>query len=251
MKKLSNGITAFAAAVLFAAVFSAERAIAGEGLKSGILKDVGIEVYTGWESKYSAEGRNDLARGGIYVFGTSLGYKGFSAAFDYIGGDKENYSEVNLGVGYGVEAGGFEFSAGYTRLEFIHDNTKDNELSGEAGYGGFPFASASAAIVYSTEAEGSFLEFTTSVEIPKFFGLLTVSPYALQSFDFGYRTKENDGANNFQFGVEAVLDLTEKVSLAGRLSHSVKQKDVREEIKSDDEAKAAGTWGGVSLAVTL
>ena len=80
---------------------------------------------------------------------------------------------------------------------------------------------------------------------------MSVSPYLSQSFDFGYRTKENDGLNNFQIGVEVGLEVKEGVSLSGHLNHSFKQKDVKEELKADGEVKAAGTWGGVSLSFSL
>ncbi len=253
MKQYSFKTVVCSAVIFFLAVFSAGRFAAAEETGSGLaaLKEVNAEFHGGWESSYVSEGRYELERGGLYIFGASLEYKGFSAVFDHLGSDKENYSEVNFGVGYGFEFKDFGCSVGYTRLEFTHDETKDNEWGGEISYGGIPFVSATAAYVYSTEAEGSFAELSASVDVPKFFGFVTVSPYALQSFDFGFATDENDGANNFQFGAEITFDILEKVSLVGHLSHSVEQKDIKAERRNDDGVKAAGTWGGLSLAFVL
>ncbi|WP_462137287.1 hypothetical protein [Candidatus Mycalebacterium sp.] len=244
----------FKKAIFFAAVFSlavfygANSAVAVERDSSFMdLKDIGIEFYGGWESKDASEGRNGLSKGGVYVLGASVDYKGFSVAFDHTGGDKENFSEINLGVGYGFEFADFEFGASYTRLEFTHDDTKDNEWAAEASYGGLPFVSVSVAYVYATEAEGSFVEIAASSDIPVF-GRVTVSPYVLQAFDFGYITKENDGANNFQIGVEAGFEVKEGISILGHLNRSFKQKDIKEELKADSDVREAGTWGGVSIA---
>lgn len=258
-------------AVFFLSVFSSAHHASALGLP-GIAGLEGFQIggYGGWESKYAAEGRNDLPNGGIYVMGASVGYAGLEVAFDYIGGDKEQskeeaedtggYGEVNISAGYGFEFLGIEYSFGYTRLEFTHEGDRrdkaDNEWSGGASYEfsaePSPFSLLlSGDYVYSTDAEGGFLEIGASIGTPKLFGFFNLSPYASQSFDFGYRTPENNSPNNFQFGIEAEIEVVDKVSLVGHISHSIKQKDVNEEIKADEGVKAAGTWGGVSLAFAL
>lgn len=257
-------------AVFFLSVFSSAHHASATGLAHyvsdrgmpGIAGLEGLQIggYGGWESKYASEGRNDLTNGGIYVMGTSVGYAGLEVAFDYIGGDKEQYSEVNIGASYGFEFQGVEYSFGYTRLEFTHEGNRrdkaDNEWNGGVGYElsteFTPFSLLlSGDYVYSTDAEGGFFEIGLSIGTPKLFGFFNLSPYASQSFDLGYRTQENDSPNNFQFGVEAEMEIVENLSLVGHISHSIKQKDVNEEIKADGEVKAAGTWGGVSLAFAL
>lgn len=223
------------------------------------LSGVGFEFYGGWESKYAAEGRDDLPGSGVYVSGVSVGYGSFSAAFDLIGGDEVGYREVNYGIGYGREFQGVEFGVGYTRLEF-HDNDNhneptpgDNEWSAEVSYGGLPFISPSLAFVYADNRErsGSFLELALAADLPLDGYPVSVSPYVSQSFDFGYRTKENDGFNNLQIGVEVGFEIKKGASITGHLNHSFKQKDIKEEMKADSEARAAGTWGGVSLSLSL
>lgn len=221
------------------------------------LTGVEFESYAGWDSKYAAEGRDDLPESGVYVFGAGIGYKGFSAALDFVGGDDgdgaDGYREVNYGIGYGGEYRGVEFGVGYTRLEF-HDASGenipgDNEYGAEAAYGGFPYVSPSAAFVYANNKDrsGSFLELAVSAELPSF-GPVSVSPYISQSFDFGYRTERNDGLNNFQIGAEAEIALADAVSLVVHINRSFKQKDIK---KADEEEKAADTWGGVSLSFSL
>lgn len=221
------------------------------------LTGIEFESYAGWESRYAAEGRDDLPESGVYVSGVSVGYRGFSAAFDFIGGDRTGYGEMNYGIGYGGEYQGVEFGVGYTRLEFNDVSGEsvpgDNEWSAEASYGGFGFVSPSFGFVYADNRErsGSFAELKLAAALPVRGDAVSVSPYLSQSFDFGYRTKENDGLNNFQIGVEVGLEVKEGVSLSGHLSHSFKQKDVKEELKADGEVKAAGTWGGVSLSFSF
>ncbi len=252
MNKYSLKKSAFFTVLFLFTVFSGGRfAFAEESSGLAVFKDVEVEFYGGWDSKYASEGRNELSSGGVYTFGTSLGYKGLSVAFDHLAGDKEQYSEVNIGVGYGVEFHEVELSVGYTRLEFTHDNTKDNEFFAEAGYGGLPFVSGSVGYVYSTEEDGSFVEIGASVDIPQFFGSITVFPYVLQSFDFGYITPEHDGANNFQIGVEVDVAIWDKAALVFHLNHSFEQSDIKEEIKADNSVEAAGTWGGVQIVLAL
>jgi len=182
-----------------------------------------------WQSKYVTEGQDNLDRGGIYTIEAVLEWKGFSGGTWVAVGDTESYAEVNLFVEYGIDAGPLDFSFGYARLEFLEDHTDDNEFAAGTALNNIPYLIPGVSYVYSTEAEGGFLDVTLKSEVAIFEERLVFEPYVLQAFDFGYATADYDGPNNFEVGIGATLALLDGFDLVGSVSHSWAQEDVERE----------------------
>ncbi|VGO22200.1 hypothetical protein [Pontiella sulfatireligans] len=198
-----------------------------------------------WESKYVSEGRNNLDDGGIFSFEGIVEWKGIAAGAWFAAGDEEDYQEVNVFIEYCVSAGPLDVRAGYARLEFLEDHEHDNEYAAGVALNVIPFVVPALDYVYSTEAEGGFLELTLSSEVALFGERFMLEPYVLQAFDFGYATDGHDGANNFQVGIAGSLALMDGLNLVGSLSHSWAQKDV------DRECLGDLSWGAIGLAAAF
>lgn len=198
-----------------------------------------------WQSKYVSEGRNNLNEGGIHTLECVAEWKGISGGAWLASGDDESYKEVNVFVEYGISAGPLDVSLGYARLEFLEDHTDDNELAGGIAWNNIPHLIPSIDYVYSTEADGGFLEATLKSSITIMKEHLLLEPYATQAFDFGYATKAHDGLNNFQIGLGASLSLIGGLDLVGSVSHSWAQSDVEREGLGDL------SWCSIGLAATF
>ena len=198
-----------------------------------------------WESKYVSEGRDNLDNGGIFSIEAVMEWNGFSGGTWFAVGDDETYQEVNVFLEYGIEAGPLALSMGYARLEFIEDHEDDNEFAVGAALNLIPYLIPAIDYVYSTEADGGFLEASLRSEISFFDERLIFEPYVLQAFDFGLATKAHDGPNNFQIGIGTSLGLTDRIDLVGSLSHSWAQTDIEREDLGDL------TWGAIGLAATF
>ncbi|GIU47331.1 hypothetical protein TUM4438_26220 [Shewanella sairae] len=187
-----------------------------------------ILVDLGWDSKYISEGRNNLDKGGIY-WATAAIQKNNINVYATVGrGDSQHYTEWNFGIEYGFDlTDNLSGSAGYQRLEFYGDErAHDNEIFSNLEYTAVDWLVPSISYTYSTEAEGSFVEASlhSNWELAQGF---TVSPYLTQAFDFKYTTEDHDGANHFQFGVEAEYLLPNNLVLSGHISHTIAQEDIK------------------------
>jgi len=119
----------------------------------------------------------------------------------------EEYIETIFYVGYGKELNnGLSFGFGFGHLEFGHDGTNDDELDASVSYNlGYGWE-ASVSWLYSFEADGSYVDIGVVKSIDLGHGV-TLSPYALLAYDFGYSTEDFDGVNHFQFGAEVTYDI--------------------------------------------
>lgn len=193
-------------------------AIHREDATSTNYPSVGLSAL--WQSKYATQGRDNLERGGIYPVEAVLEWHGLSGGTWVAVGDTEAYTEVDLFVEYALEAGPLDFSLGYARLEFIEDHTGDNEVAAGTALNAIPYLIPGVSYVYSTEAEGGFLEVTLKSEFAVFEERLVFEPYVLQGFDSGYVSADYDGPNNFEVGIGATLALLDGLDLVGSISHS-------------------------------
>jgi len=204
-------------------------------------------VDLGWASKYVSEGRDNLEDGGLGSVEAVAGHRGFEAGIWYALADTVAYDELNLFIQYGVELEFVELYAGYTRLEFLKDDTYDNEFYVGMELICIPRLVPALEYVHSTEAQGGdgggFVEFSLSVPIELLDGELVLEPYVLEGFDFGYASDNYDGFNNFQFGVVACYALLDGVTLKTSVNHSIANQDVRKDGDGDL------TWVTVGLGV--
>jgi len=200
-----------------------------------------FESSLGWESRYVAEGRDELDRGGIFTADGVVACQGFSFAFWSALGDRVHYQELQLTSAYTHTHRGWDFSAGWTHLEFNPDSGSDDELFIEMARVDFAGFELTGGWVYSFEAGGSFLGIALKYPIALFEEKLLLEPYVQENVDFGYRTAGHDGLNNLQAGVDLSYALNERFTMFAFLAHSWAQNDVRREGLSDL------SWGGWGL----
>jgi len=198
-----------------------------------------------YESKYVSEGRNNLEDGGLFSFESCFGIDGFEFGAWFAIGETVNYQELNVSGEYLYELAGFDICVGYTRLEFLKDSESDNEINAGVAYTAFPWLIPSLNYVYSTEAEGSFVEISIMSEISILQERLTISPYIMEGFDFGYVTEEFDGQNNLQLGIEIAVSATDQIQITGYIAHSWAHEDVRREGLGDQ------TWAGIGVLLAF
>lgn len=201
----------------------------------------------GWDSKYIAEGRSELNKGGIYWATASVQKDNFNV-YALVGrGDTENFTEWNIGVEYGFNlTENIEASVGYQRLEFYGDErAHDNELFGLLQYTKVEWLTPSVSYTYATEAGGYFVEVSLHSNWELMDGF-SVIPYITQGFDFQFATEEHDGPNHFQFGVETEYALGNNMALSAHISHRIAQEDIKLEAENDDDLD--GTFAGIHFS---
>ncbi|SDJ89443.1 hypothetical protein SAMN04488540_11524 [Ferrimonas sediminum] len=207
------------------------------------------EIDLGYDSKYISEGRDNLDKGGIYWANGAAAFDNgitLSAAYGYAADSDVNYDELNVGIEYGFEVGDFSLYASYTRLEFFEDDESDNEWGAGIAYGGLEWFEPFATYVYSTEAEGSFVE----VGIQRDFSIneaLTFSPYVILGLDYGYASPEHDGANHTAVGATLAYQLNDTWAISAVVEHQKADKDVELDVGNDD----GHTWGGVHFTAAF
>ncbi|MBY5994155.1 hypothetical protein [Ferrimonas balearica] len=205
------------------------------------------EFDLGYDSKYISEGRDNLDQGGIYWAGGAAALDNgltFSAAYGYAADSDVDYDELNLGIEYGFELADFGFYVGYTRLEFFEDDESDNEISAGVAYGGLSWFEPFVDYVYSTEAEGSFVE----IGIQREFGLterLALTPYVIAGLDYGYANPDHDGQNHMAVGAELAYQFSENLGIVGVIEHT----EAHRQVVRDEGIEEEQTWGGIHLVM--
>lgn len=203
------------------------------------------ETTTTWESKYVENGRNELEEGGIFTMEAIAAYEGFSLGAWSVLADSVDYKELQLTADYGTTFVGIDLRGGWTHIEFDPDSADDDELFLEVATSRFAGFELSAALVYSFEADGSFLELRFGYPLPFFDQKLSVEPYLQENFDFGYRTAAHDGLSNFQVGLDVSYQLNDRFHIVAFLAHSRAQEDV------DREGLGDVSWGGLGLSASF
>ncbi|MEZ9369767.1 hypothetical protein AB4140_13195 [Shewanella sp. 10N.286.51.B2] len=215
--------------------------------------DVAVAVDLGWDSKYISEGRNNLEDGGIYWAGAAI-ETGNLTTYAVVGrGDSVHYTEWNFGVEYSLQLhDDLETLIGYQRLEFYGDErANDNELFAEIAYIGVPWLIPSLAYTFATEASGYFVELSlhSPWQISERF---SVTPYVTQGFDFRYASQDNDGANHFQFGVEAGYEISSEIAISAHVSHSIAMEDIKQQARNEGVTGSLDqTYAGVNLSFSF
>ncbi|TKB47937.1 hypothetical protein FCL40_14440 [Ferrimonas sediminicola] len=201
------------------------------------------EVDFGYDSKYISEGRDNLEKGGIFWLNGAAGFANgitLSAAYGYAA--DVDYDELNVGIEYGFEMGDFSLYGSYTRLEFFKDDETDNELGAGLTYGGLAWFEPFVDYVYSSEAEGGFLE----IGIRREFTInetLTFTPYVIAAFDYGYASPEHDGTNHSSYGATLAYRLNDTWTMNAIVEHQEGHKDV----KLDVGHHTGHLWGGLHV----
>ncbi|WP_115406685.1 hypothetical protein [Shewanella morhuae] len=222
-------------------------------MPSEMTEPLAVTFDLGWDSQYISQGRDNLQDGGIYWLNTSVQY-GNLTSYVLVGrGDSQVYTEWNLGLEYGFNlAENLEANLGYQRIEgYGSSRCQDNELFAELAYTATPWLIPSINYVYSTEANGYFVE----MSLHSFWNItdhFSLTPYITQGFDFKYRTAEHNGKNNLQFGLESNYQLSPNMSVSGHISHSIAQGDIEQEAAANgDTSSQDQTYAGIHFAMTF
>jgi len=187
--------------------------------------ETGAEITFAMDSRYVSEGRDNLESGGIVSADVSwskeMGKDGtlclgawYADAWD------EPYSELNLSVGYTVDLDPVELGLSYTWLDFIEDDVDDQELQLSLGFNVKDSVDMSIGMVYSEEADGTFLEVGIAREYAIKDGVVVV-PFAILGINEGYVSDEHDGLNHLNVGLETSWNLSESVSLGAYMSYTM------------------------------
>ncbi|WP_394130876.1 hypothetical protein [Shewanella maritima] len=208
--------------------------------------DIGFNFDIGYDSKYVSEGRNNLEDGGIAWGAASVSQGDFTAYAALGRGTSEHYIEWQFGVEYAPQIHqDFDTVVGYQRLEFYGDErASDNEVFASIVYTGNQWIEPGVHYTYATEAGGYFVEVSLHHHW-QVNDALVVSPYAIQGFDFQYATEEYDGANHFQFGVEASYQINDTYAISGHISHSIAQEDIKRENQGSEQSNFDETFAGL------
>jgi hypothetical protein len=197
-----------------------------------------------WESKYISEGRDNLEDGGLVSVESVFSGYDFSLGFWYADSYDTSYNELNLFGAYAVEFYGVAAYAGYSYLNFPDDDADDHEISAGLAYEAFPYLIPAVEWVYSTGADGSFVEISLASEIPAT-DYLSFTPFALLGLNLGYVAGESEGLNNFQLGLDAELAVTENIALVGYAAHTWGLD------KDPGDSLIDEFWGGAGLAFSF
>ncbi|AKJ63399.1 hypothetical protein [Kiritimatiella glycovorans] len=163
----------------------------------------------------------------------------------YAQGTRDAYDELNLYAEYGVAWKGFEFYAGYTRLEFIIDDAFDHEFGAGVASPSWGPWTLGVDYVYSTEADGAFVEAGLEGAFPLLEERVVLVPALVEGVDFGYASPEYDGPNHLEARLTAIVPVSDDVELSAYLAHSWGQGDV------DRDGGKDLTWGGMGAAWTF
>lgn len=196
--------------VLFCAVLHWNDVLADVETKPAF--EFGIEKH----SKYVSQARDSLDSGGLISVEAAMNWQPLRVTVWFGDGGSEPYQELNFGIAHDLELGVANVSFGYTRLMFFDTDETDNELSLSVSVDRDFWIVPRVDYIYSTEAAAGVFELFLSSE----FGLgsesISVEPYVMQGFDFGYAGQEN----YLQAGVNVSWSLSEVAGLFASANRS-------------------------------
>jgi hypothetical protein len=207
---------------------------------------LGLSVGVGLDSHYVSEGRDNLdgdALAGVTVEGES---GGLSGGVWYAESPDRDYTELNLYAGYAFEIGAWEWTVGYTYLDFITDDADDSEVGVGVAYGNLPYGMTFGLEgYYSFDAEGAFFEASVSqeTEVEEW---LTLAPSLILGWNEGYIADGHDGANHIEVRIEATIALTDAFELGIFAAHTWGL-DAEPKVYPDDGPLEDFVYGGIAI----
>lgn len=180
-----------------------------------------------WESHYVSEGRDNLDGDSLASAEATIGYSGFELGAWAAESPDRNYTECNYWLGYSYEWREFTLSVSYTFLDFVTDDTDDEEYSVQVTWALPQDFELILSGYYSVESAGAFYE----VGLSKSFELtdsFTLSPFGTLGYNSDYIAEGHNGWNHLTLGLETVIEFDGHFSLSGFLAGNL-------EINSDED----------------
>lgn len=233
----------------------------------------GVNVTTGWESRHVHYGVDESGPTGAYVneVGVQLGDLSLSV-WNGIG-TGNTLLEWDFTVAYNIEIGPVFIVPGYnlryvpsyavneeahgeeehaaeeghgeeehTEESHAH-NTVGNELFIVLGTTAIPYVVPSVNFIWDLNTNpGGFMELRLDGDVPVYEDIVSIQPYALLGLNFGYNTTDYYGWNNFQFGGQATVALSDYVSVFAGVNYSVALEAVQQ-LNQDNVV-----WANVGLS---
>ncbi len=192
-----------------------------EGLKAqSILDNTELSFSNSFDSNYISEGRCNLANGGLSSFNTDISIYWIDLNMWYGTGLDSDYGELQFSAGLSFYLSDIGISLGLTDLSFLHDGSNDNEFYTELTYNKINWVTPIFVNVYSFEANGSFLELLLEFNILLQNEKISLTPFLLGGFDFGF-VADIYCINNFQTGFELSYQLINNLSINGYVATSL------------------------------
>jgi hypothetical protein len=159
----------------------------------------------------------------------------------------ENYDELNVGLEYTYELGKFCISGGYTYLAYPQPGDPDgHELSLGLEYAAFDWLTFAMATYYDVAAiDGGFFEVSATGNVPIVADRITLNPYFLLGYDYGYVSDANDTFNNVQVGVDVPISITDQITLILSANYSWGLDNLRQEDLGDV------SWAGARIVLSF
>ena len=177
-------------------------------------------LHTGWESRYSSEGRDNLDGDSIWASSFDLGWNHFIGGVWYGVSPDQNYDELQLTLGLTETVGDFEFYVAYTHLRFPFVDLHDNEVGIGGNWSGLPLElQVTADAYYSFDAEGSFWEVTLNREL-RISDRLTLTGSGIFGVNQGYVLDGHNGANHFALRISAKYTITQSLAITAHTAYS-------------------------------
>lgn len=193
-----------------------------------------------------AEGVRTDVKTGLLLTEAAASWAGFFVGLEYLQSLRENYNEVHLSLGYGLDIGPVAVGLAGTRVDYSPGTEEDTwEISGDLEWTVSRWLVLFIdGMVDVDEVRGGFAETGAGLTPPAFGpdGRFSVDLYALIGWDFGYVSKPRRmEENHWQLGGEIVCSLIDHLELFADAHYSIPLTNLNRE----DEP--SHVWGGVGL----
>lgn len=174
-----------------------------------------------WNSRYITEGRDNLSGEGNW--GSTV--KASLGSFEFAGwigaSDGARYEELNVFSAYHFEAAGLNWYASYNHLQFLSDESRDNEIGLGVETPELPGGFVAAIDwYYSTESAGSFF----SATLARDFDLGqngSLTPALIYGRNDGYISDGHNGANHLAVQLAASYEINVGITLSAYVEQSL------------------------------
>lgn len=207
-----------------------------------------FSINPSWDSRYVTEGADNLDSGGLFSIDLTLSNNAFSFGLWLAKGDSEDYKEINLYVEYVFLISDVEGYLNLTHLLFpeeANNEDQDNEIGFGLSYNPCQWLQPAVDYAWSSEQKSGYVEFSLISELLEDESQYQITPYLLRSYDFGYVSKDYDGVNHTEVGLELSTLISANTTLQLGLYHSWAGANLERD-DLDDES-----WLNIGLSVEI